>query len=96
VSIIGGSGTPQHHWDLLVSPWHLNEHIEQFPMPAGAIALAGPSDPAATELGKLTGRLSDAADAVSQAGRPLLLAGDCLTSLGGQRISRGARQRRRH
>lgn len=77
-----GSGTAHRGWDLLVSPWHLDEQIAGFPVPAGAIALAGPPDPAASELDRLTGRYRDAADAVAQAARPLVLAGDCLTALG--------------
>jgi arginase len=69
-------------WDLLVSPWHLDEQIKGFPVPAGALTLAAPPDPTATELERLTDRYRDAADAVAQADRPLVLAGDCLTSLG--------------
>jgi arginase len=77
-----GSGTAHQDWDLLVSPWHLDEQIDGFPAPAGAIALAGPPDPAASELDRLTGRYRDVADAVAEVDRPLVLAGDCLTSLG--------------
>ena len=76
------SGKAQHKWDLLVSPWHLNERIEEFPVPQGAITLAGPPDPEASQLQQLIGRFRFAADAVSQADHPLMLAGDCLTSLG--------------
>jgi arginase len=79
---VNGSGTALREWDLLVSPWHLDERIEEFPVPAGAIELDGPPDPAASELDRLTRRLRNAADAVAQADRPLMLAGDCLTSLG--------------
>jgi arginase len=77
-----GSGAAHRDWDLLVSPWHLDEQIDGFPAPAGAIALAGPPDPAASELDRLTGRYRDLADAVAEVDRPLVLAGDCLTSLG--------------
>src|SRR5262245_34588198 len=56
--------------------------VDGFPAPAGAIALAGPPDPAASELDWLTGRYRDVADAVAEVDRPLVLAGDCLTSLG--------------
>ena len=91
--IVNGSGAARHHWDLLASPWHLNEHIKDFPVPAGAITLAGPPDPDASELQKLIGRFRDTAEAVSQADRPLMLACDCLTSLalvtGFQRRHRG-------
>ena len=80
--IMDGSGAAHRDWDLLVSPWHLDEQIDGFPAPAGAIALAGPPDPAASELDRLTGRYRDVADAVAEVDRPLVLAGDCLTSLG--------------
>jgi arginase len=79
-------------WDLLVSPWHLDDQIEGFPVPADAIALTGPPDPAVSELDRLIDRFRDAADAVAQANRPLVLAGDCLTALG---LVAGL-QRRRH
>ena len=65
-----------------MSPWHLNEPIEEFPVPDGAITLAGPPDPAVSDLEQLTGRFRFAADAVARTNRPLVLAGDCLTSLG--------------
>ena len=78
---MNGSGAANSNWDLLVSPWHLNEQIEGFPVPAGAIELTESRDPAASELDRLTARFSDAADAVARADRPFMLAGDCLTSL---------------
>jgi arginase len=78
-------------WDLLVSAWHLHEAIDAFPAPAGALALAGPEDDG-DELDMLAGRYREVGDAVAQAARPLVLAGDCLTSLG---IVAGL-QRRRH
>jgi arginase len=77
-----GSGAAHCDWDLLVSPWHLDEPIDDFPSPAGAIALAGPADAAASELDRLADRYRDVADAVAEVDRPLALAGDCLTSLG--------------
>jgi len=77
-----GSAAAQSAWDLLVNPSHLDEHIEGFPVPAGAITIAGRSDPAASELDRLTGRYRGAADAVARADRPLVLAGDCLTAVG--------------
>jgi arginase len=77
-----GSAAAQCAWDLLVNPCHLDEQIDGFPVPAGAITLVGPSDPAASELDRLTGRYRGAADAVARADRPLVLAGDCLTAVG--------------
>jgi arginase len=65
-----------------VSPWHLDEQIEGFPVPAGAIALARPRDGSVSELDSLIDGFRDAADVVAPANRPLVLAGDCLTSLG--------------
>jgi arginase len=82
VSIMNGSGAAHRGWDLLVSPWHLDEKIEGFPVPAGAITFTGPVDPAASEVERMTGRYRDIADAVAEADRPLVLAGDCLTALG--------------
>lgn len=82
LSIMRGSETSHRDWDLLLSPWHLDERIEGFPAPARAIAVAGQPDPAASELDRLTVRYRHVADAVAQADRPLLLAGDCLTALG--------------
>jgi arginase len=75
-------GTARRHWDVLVSPWHLGEQIEEFPVPAGAIELSGPPDQAGDELDRLSARFRAVADTVAQADRPLMLAGDCLTSLG--------------
>jgi arginase len=82
LSVMHRAVTAHCGWDLLVSPWHLDEQIKGFPVPAGAITLAAPPDPTASELERLTDRYRDAADAVAQADRPLVLAGDCLTSLG--------------
>jgi arginase len=76
-----GSGRAYGGWDLLVSPWHINERIEEFPVPAGAVELIERPSPAASELDRLAGRMRAAADAVAQTARPLMLAGDCLTSL---------------
>ncbi len=92
VLLVTGDGTSQLGWDLLASPWHLNEQVEAFPVPAGAIELTPSPDPAASEIDRLTGRLRDTADAVAQADRPLMLAGDCLTSLG---LVAGLRRRHR-
>jgi len=75
-----------------VSPWHLNERIDEFPAPAGAVALVGPQDPAAGELDRLAGRFREAADVVALADRPLVLAGDCLTALG---LAAGLQDRQR-
>jgi arginase len=77
-----GADASHGRWDLLVTPWHLDEQIERFPVPAGSSVLAGPPDAPASEIDRLIGRYRDTARAVAQSERPLVLAGDCLTSLG--------------
>jgi arginase len=69
-------------WDLLVSPWHLEEPIERFPAPAGAVVLPASTDEAQSELGRLSARYRAVADRTARADRPLVLAGDCLTAVG--------------
>jgi hypothetical protein len=56
---VNGSGAACSGWDLLVSPWHLNEQIETFPVPVGAIELIERSDPAVSELDRLTRPLKE-------------------------------------
>jgi arginase len=80
--IVLGARTARTAWDLLVSPWHLDEQIEGFPVPTGAIALARPRDHSMSELDGLIDRFRYTAGAVAPANRPLVLAGDCLTALG--------------
>jgi arginase len=78
-------------WDLLVSPWHLEEQIEGFPVPAGAVVLPASADQAQTELGRLSALYGAVADRIARVDRPLVLAGDCLTAVG---ILAGAQRRR--
>jgi arginase len=80
-------------WDLFVSPWHLEERIEGFPVPAGAIVLPASVDQAQTELGRLRARYGAVADRTARADRPLVLSGDCLTAVG---ILAGVQRRRRN
>jgi arginase len=76
-------------WDLIVSPWHLDEHIPDFPVPTGTAATISPPLPEKRE-GEAGGAVASRmtvlhraiADAVAKAPRPLLLSGDCPTSLG--------------
>ena len=82
MSIVDGSDTAHRTWDLLASPWHLDEQIDGFPVPADAIVLDGTRGHGVGELDRLIDRFRDAADAVALASRPLMLAGDCLTALG--------------
>ena len=72
--------TARREWDLLVSPRHLDEPIDSFPVPIGAIEVA-PGD-APPGLPWLIDYYVRVADAAARADRPLLLAGDCLTALG--------------
>ena len=69
-------------WDVLLSPWHLNEKIESFPGIDGSAPITRPSYPGSSELSSLLDRCRDIADAVGASDRPLLLSGDCLTALG--------------
>jgi arginase len=64
------------HWDPIVAPWHLDEHIPAFPIPAGAetICPALPAGPVSDRMDLLHHAV---ADAVARADRPLLLTGDC-------------------
>ncbi len=69
-------------WDLIVTPWHLDEHIPAFPMPAGVTETICPALPAGPAPGRMTLLYQAVADAVARAARPLLLSGDCPTALG--------------
>ena len=80
-------------WDLIVAPWHLDEHIQDFPVPAGATATIEPplpDDAVPSRVTVLHRAVADtvadmaadtAADTVAGEARPLLLSGDCLASL---------------
>ena len=69
-------------WELIVTPWHLDEHIPGFPLPAGAAELTRPSLPAGPQTGRMIRLYEAVADVVARAARPLLLSGDCTTALG--------------
>ena len=73
----GGGG-----WDPIVTPWHLDEHIPAFPVPAGLTATSWPALPAGPVPGRMTLLHEAVADAVARAARPLLLSGDCPTARG--------------
>jgi arginase len=68
-------------WDLITTPWHLDEHIADFPVPVGAAAAIGPPLPDGAVPGRVTVLHRAVADAVAGAARPLLLSGDCLAGL---------------
>jgi arginase len=69
-------------WDLIVSPWHLDEHIPAFPVPAGVTETIDPDLPAGPVPGRMTLLHQAVAAAVARADRPLLLSGDCPAALG--------------
>jgi arginase len=69
-------------WDLIISPWHLDEHIPAFPVPASATETIRPALPAGPVPGRMTLLHQAVAAAVARAARPLLLSGDCPTALG--------------
>ena len=69
-------------WDLIVTPWHLDEYIPGFPVPLGAAETISPALPPGPVPARMTLVHQAVADAVSRAARPLLLSGDCPTALG--------------
>ena len=68
-------------WDLIASPWHLDEHIPDFPVPVGTAALVDPPLPDGATPTRMTVLHRAVADAVAGAARPLLLSGDCPAGL---------------
>ena len=73
----GGDG-----WDPIVTPWHLDECIPAFPIPAGVTETICPALPPGPAPGRMTLLHQAVADAVARATRPLLLSGDCPAALG--------------
>jgi arginase len=69
-------------WDLIVAPWHLDEHIPAFPVPASATATISPALPAGPVPARMTLLHQAVADAVARTARPLVLSGDCPTAAG--------------
>ncbi|MGN9911385.1 arginase family protein [Phytohabitans sp. LJ34] len=64
-------------WDVIVTPWHLDEHIPAFPIPATAAETIRPALPAGPVPARMSLLHQAVADAVARAARPLLLSGDC-------------------
>jgi arginase len=79
-------------WDLIVSPWHLDERIPDFPVPVGTVATIAPPLPDGAVPGRVTVLHRAVADAVAGAARPLLLSGDCLAGLA---VAAGLQRRHR-
>jgi arginase len=69
-------------WDLIVTPWHLDEHIADFPTPVGVAETICPTLPAGPAPRRMALLYQAVSDAVARAARPLLLSGDCPTALG--------------
>jgi arginase len=67
-------------WDLVVTPWHLDELIPAFPVPAGAAVTSLPGLPPGSVPARMSRLHRAAADAVAEVPRPLVLSGDCPTS----------------
>jgi arginase len=67
-------------WDLIVTPWHLDEHVPAFPIPATATQVIPPPLPQGPLPARMNRLHQAAADAVAQAARPLVLSGDCATA----------------
>ena len=74
------SDTVRGSWDLFVSPSHLDERLDGFPVPVGAV-MSDQTDAAGRQIDSITSRCLTAAETIAQADRPLVLAGDCLSSL---------------
>lgn len=68
-------------WDLIAVPWHLDEHIPDFPVPAGTQATINPPLPDGAVPSRVNVLHRAVADTVAATARPLLLSGDCLVSL---------------
>ncbi|WP_433220896.1 arginase family protein [Dactylosporangium sp. CS-047395] len=67
-------------WDLMVTPWHLDELVPAFPVPAGAVVPNLPGLPPGPVPARMSRLHRAAADAVAGVPRPLVLSGDCPTS----------------
>lgn len=69
-------------WDLIVAPWHLDEHIPAFPVPAGTTDTICPALPAGPVPDRMKPLRQAVADAVARTARPLVLSGDCPVAVG--------------
>jgi arginase len=69
-------------WQVIVTPWHLDERMLAFPIPVGAREPVDAPSAAGGVLDRIMGLAEDAARLVAQAERPLVLSGDCVVALG--------------
>jgi arginase len=67
-------------WDLIVTPWHLDEHIPAFPVPVAATEVVRPVLPPGSVPARMSLLHRATVDVVSRADRPLVLSGDCPTA----------------
>ena len=67
-------------WDVIVTPWHLDEHLPDFPIPAGASEVVRPVLPSGPVPARMSRLHRAAVDPVTRAARPLVLSGDCPTA----------------
>ncbi|MGW7531087.1 arginase family protein [Amycolatopsis sp. NPDC054798] len=67
-------------WDPIVTPWHLDQLIPQFPIPADAVRVGPPDLPSGLVPARMSLLHQAATEAVAQADKPLVLSGDCPTS----------------
>jgi arginase len=79
-------------WDLIATPWHLDERIPDFPVPVGTTATIGPPLPDGDVPSRVNVLHRALADAVAGAARPLLLSGDCPAALA---VAAGLQRRHR-
>jgi arginase len=79
-------------WDLIATPWHLDEHIPAFPIAATATQAVRPTHPPGPIPARMNLLHQAAADAVTRTARPLVLSGDCPTA----RAVVAGLQRRQH
>ncbi|WP_370949802.1 arginase family protein [Amycolatopsis sp. cg5] len=75
---------PEHSsnggWDVVVTPWHLDEYIPAFPIPADATEVGRPILPSGPVSARMNVLHRVTADTVARAAKPLVLSGDCPTS----------------
>ena len=67
-------------WDTIITPWHLDEHIPAFPIPATATQVVRPVLPSGPVPARMSLLHRAAVDTVTRAARPLVLSGDCPTA----------------
>src|SRR5262245_60817433 len=79
-------------WDLIVAPWHIDEHIPAFPIAVTAIEAVRPTLLAGPVPARMSLLHQAAVDAVTRTARPLVLSGDCPTA----RAVVAGMQRRQH